>query len=381
LRLQEFQTKAILAQAGIPVPLGEVADSPAAARTVAKKVGGLVAVKAQVPVGGRGKAGGIVLAEGPEHAHRATAELLGKRIKDLSVRQVLIEQGVSALREIYLGIVLDRERRLPVVMVSTEGGVDIEETAQLRPDCITRIAVHPHAGLLGYQARTLSKSSGLLPENRGAFEQIARRLYNVFWQSDASLLEINPLALTSSGHLVALDAKMIIDDNSLFRHPELAEMRDALPEEVAEREARAAGISYIPLEGTVGCLVNGAGLAMATMDVLQYFGASPANFLDVGGGATAERIGLALRLILRDKSVRSVLVNIFGGITRCDEVAIGLIAALREKPVQVPVIARLTGTHETVGQQVIQEAHEPILVARTLQEAAQKAVAAAHGAC
>lgn len=377
MRLQEYETKHILSEAGIPVPLGEVTETPEGAQLIARRLGGRVAVKAQVLVGGRGKSGGILVVDGPTAAGRAADRLLSGHIKGIPVKQVLVEQGLSIQQELYLGITLDRDRGLPVVIVSTEGGVDIEETALARPDAMVKVHIHPCVGVRSYQSRNILRSLSLPPDNHREFVQIVERLHEVFWEYDGSLLEVNPLALTSSGRLVALDAKMIVDDNSLFRHTDLSTIDSEELCEAAELQAREAGVSYLPLDGSVGCLVNGAGLAMATMDVLKVFGGAPANFLDVGGGASEKRIALAMNLILGDPKVRSVLVNIFGGITRCDDVARGLVTALSVASAQIPITVRLAGTNEAEGRKIMEESDLPVATAQTLHDAAQRAVAAA----
>jgi len=377
LKLHEYQTKGILSEADIPVPLGDVTETSEGAQRIAQELGGQIAVKAQVLVGGRGKSGGILVVDDLIEAGRAVERLLSSAIKGIPVKQVLLEQALSIKRELYLGITLDRERGLPVVIVSTEGGVDIEETSQALPETIVKVYVHPCVGIRSYQFRNLLKSLSLPSNNHQEFIQILEKLYQVFWEFDGALLEVNPLALTNSGRLVALDAKMIVDDNGLFRHPVLLSMQREELDETAEHQARQAGISHVPLEGSIGCLVNGAGLAMATMDVLELFGGAPANFLDVGGGAKPERIAVAMSLILGNPRVRSILVNIFGGITRCDDVARGLVTALEMAPTRVPVTVRLAGTNETEGHRIIEESDVTVHLAPTLHAAAQMAAAAA----
>jgi succinyl-CoA synthetase beta subunit len=375
MKLQEYQSKRIFAQYGVPVPEGGVATTPQEARGIAERLGKPVAVKAQVLVGGRGKAGGIKLAKTPEEAERVATQVLGMDIKGLPVRTVLVEEAADITSEIYLGVVIDRAAKRPVVMASSEGGVEIEEVARRTPQKIIKVFVNPFLGLRDYQVRELAYGIGLDDDLMRRFAEMARGLYTAFVECDASLAEINPLVVTSDRKLLAVDAKMLLDDNALFRHPDLAQMRDVQEETPAEREARSYGISYVQLDGNIGCMVNGAGLAMATMDLIKLYGGAPANFLDIGGGARADTVAAALRLILSDKNVKAVLLNIFGGITRCDEVARGILAALEGIETDVPMVARLVGTNEEEGRAILAEAE--MITATTLEEAAQKAVAAA----
>ena len=326
-------------------------------------------------MGGRGKAGGIKLAETPEEAGAVAAKILDMDIRGLPVRSVLVEEAADIASEIYLGVVIDRAAKRPLMMASSEGGVEIEEVARRTPEKIIKVAIDPFLGLQDYQVREAAYGIGLNSDLMRGFLVVARGLYTAFIKCDASLAEINPLVVTGDRALLAVDAKMLLDDNALFRHPELAEMRDLQEETPAEREARGHGISYVQLDGTIGCMVNGAGLAMATMDLTKLYGGAPANFLDIGGGAKADRVAAALRLILSDKNVKAVLFNIFGGITRCDEVARGILAALEEVETDVPMVARLVGTNEEEGRAILAEAQ--MTTAATLEEAAQKAVAAA----
>jgi len=379
MKLHEYQSKRLFAVHGVPIPNGDVATTPEEARRIAEELGGPVIVKSQVLVGGRGKAGGIKLAQTPAEAEKLAGEILGLEIKGLPVRQVLLDEAADIRQEIYLGIVIDRAVRRPVMMASSEGGVEIEEVARTNPDAIKKVAIDPFLGLRGYQTMALAKSIGLADEHRRAFDRIARGLYEAFVACDASLAEINPLVITGTGDLLAVDGKMVLDDNGLFRHPELAEMRDLDEETVTEREAREAGLSYVQLDGEIGCMVNGAGLAMATMDITKHFGGAPANFLDIGGGAKAERVATALRLILADPNVKAVLFNIFGGITRCDEVAKGILVAFEEVKPSVPLVARLVGTNEEEGRAVLAASGYELITATSLADAAQKAVAAARG--
>ncbi|MFZ1462891.1 MAG: ADP-forming succinate--CoA ligase subunit beta [Anaerolineae bacterium] len=377
MNLQEYQSKRIFAKFGVPIPRGEVATTATAARDIARRLGTRVVIKSQVLVGGRGKAGGIKLANTPDEAEAVAERILGMDIKGLKVRKVLVDEAADIKKELYLGLVIDRAQRRVVMMGSSEGGVDIEEVAAHTPEKITKIAIDPFLGLKDYQAREMAMTMGVNRELVSDFIRIAQALYTAFVQSDASLAEINPLAIVGEGKLVGLDGKMAVDDNALFRHPDLDEMRDVDEEDPYEAEARRFGLSYVKLDGEIGCMVNGAGLAMATMDIIKFYGGSPANFLDVGGGAQADKVAAALRIILSDKNVKAVLFNIFGGITRCDEVARGILTALREVPTTVPMVARLVGTNEAEGRAILADAH--MGTAATLDEAADKAVRAARG--
>jgi succinyl-CoA synthetase beta subunit len=375
LKLQEYQAKRIFGQYGVPVPQGDVATTPAEARAIAERLGGTVVIKSQVLVGGRGKAGGIKLAKTADEAEAVAGRILGMDIKGLQVKKVLVDPAADIRQELYLGMVVDRARRRTVIMASSEGGIDIEEVAARSPEKIIQAAIDPCLGLKDYQARDVAMGMGLPREQLAGFSKIAQALYNAFVGSDASLAEINPLVVQGDGTLLAVDGKMVLDDNALFRHPDLAAMRDDDEETPEERDARLAGLSYVKLDGEIGCMVNGAGLAMATMDIIKYYGGSPANFLDVGGGAKADKVAAALRIILSDPHVKAVLFNIFGGITRCDEVARGILQALGEMPRRVPMVVRLVGTNDVEGRAILQEAH--MTTAETLAEAAQMAVAAA----
>ncbi len=377
MKLHEYQAKRIFAQYGVPIPRGEVATSPAQAREIAQRLGKPVVIKSQVLVGGRGKAGGIKVAQTPDEAEAKADAILGMSIKGLTVKRVLVDEASDIQKEIYLGLVIDRARRRLVMMASSEGGVDIEEVAASNPDAIKTVTIDPALGMKSYQAIGLASAIGLPQEHFRAFTQIALGLYEAFIRSDAELAEINPLVVQGDGSVLALDGKMVLDDNALFRHPDLEEMRDLDEEAPAESEARVNGLSYVKLDGAIGCMVNGAGLAMATMDIVKYYGGEPANFLDIGGGARSEKVAAALRIILSDPNVKAVLFNIFGGITRCDEVARGILAALEQVPTKVPMVARLVGTNEEEGRAILAEAN--MATARTLAEAAQKAVAAGRG--
>jgi succinyl-CoA synthetase beta subunit len=376
VKLQEFQAKRVFGQFGVPVPSGEVASSPAEARTAAKRLNGPVVVKAQVLVGGRGKAGGIKLAQTPDQAEELAAGILSMQIKGIKVKKVLVDPAADIRSEIYLGMILDRARRRVVVMASREGGVEIEEVAARSPEKIVQVVVHPLLGFKDYQARELAVAIGLSHDQMGQIAEVCQGLYGAFMGCDADLAEINPLVIQGDGSFLAVDGKMVLDDSGLYRHPELASMRDEDEETPEERRARQSGLSYVKLDGEIGCMVNGAGLAMATMDIIKFYGSSPANFLDVGGGAKADKVAAALAIILSDANVKAVLFNIFGGITRCDEVARGILQALREVPTAVPMVVRLVGTNDVEGRAILREAK--MNTAETLMEAAQLAVAAAR---
>lgn len=378
MKLHEYQSKRIFAQYGVPIPQGDIATTPAEARNIAKKLDGPVVIKSQVLVGGRGKAGGIKLARDANEAEALAGQILGMDIKGLTVDKVLVDPAADIKEEIYLGIVIDRARQQPVIITSAEGGVEIEEVAKTNPKAIIRLPIDPQIGLMDYQARDLAFELGLRRTFISQFVKIVKGLYRAFIQSDASLAEINPLVIDGRDQMLAVDGKIVLDDNALFRHAELAELRDSQEESPAEREARMAGLSYVKLDGEIGCMVNGAGLAMATMDIVKQYGGEPANFLDIGGGAKADKVAAALRIILSDPKVKAVLFNIFGGITRCDEVAKGILAALEEVNTNIPMVARLVGTNEEEGRRILAEASFPS--ATTLGEAAQKVVALAKGA-
>lgn len=375
MKLHEYQSKRLFARYGVPIPRGDVAGSPEQARQIAARLGGKVVVKAQVLVGGRGKAGGIRVAGDPDEAERLAEQILGMEIRGLPVEKVLVDQAADIQQEIYLGVVLDRTVGRPVMMASSEGGVEIEEVARATPEKIARVLIDPFLGLQDFQARNLAMAMGLGREHIRNFTKIACGLYDAYGGCDASLAEINPLVVTSDGQLLAVDGKMVLDDNALYRHPDLAEMRDLSEEAPAEREARKYGISYVKLDGEIGCMVNGAGLAMTTMDIIKLAGGSPANFLDIGGGAKAAQVAAALRIILSDPNVKAVLFNIFGGITRCDEVAKGILEAMKEVSTDVPMVARLVGTNEEEGRALLAKAD--MQTASTLFEAAELAVKAA----
>ncbi len=377
MKLHEYQARDILAKYGLPVTGGGVASTPAEARAIAEQIGGKVVVKAQVFVGGRGKAGGVKLADTPEQAEQVASQILGMNIKGLTVEKVLVAEAITYDREIYLGVVMDRASKRIVVMASAEGGVEIEEVAKTNPDAIIKIAAHPELGLLDYQARELAFGIGITDGKQARqFAQIASALYRIYIETDASLAEINPLVVLPGGALQALDSKLVLDDSALFRHADLEAIRDSSDEPPAEQQAREAGITLIKLDGNIGCMVNGAGLAMATMDEVKLYGGEPANFLDIGGGAGKDKVKAALQIILADPNVKAVLFNIFGGITRVDEVAKGIVAALEEVKTDVPMVARLVGTNEEEGRAIL--AASALIPAATLADGAQQAVAAAQ---
>ncbi|MCC6190479.1 MAG: ADP-forming succinate--CoA ligase subunit beta [Anaerolineales bacterium] len=378
MKLHEYQSKLLFAKNGIPIPRGRVAATAREARDIASELGGRVVIKSQVLVGGRGKAGGIRLAKSPSDAEDLATQVLSMTIKGLPVRKVLVDEAADIHKEIYFGITNDRAARRPVVIASSEGGVEIEEVARTDPDKIVREHIDPALGLRDYEIRNIALAIELPREHWRAFEKIAHGLYNTYTQTDATLAEINPLVITGDKRLVALDGKIVLDDNALYRHLDLAEMRDLDEESAQETEARKYGLSYVKLDGEIGCMVNGAGLAMGTMDIVKLFGGAPANFLDIGGGAQADKVTAALRIILSDPKVRAVLINIFGGITRCDEVARGIIAALAELKTHVPMVVRLVGTNEAEGRRLLADAN--LITAASLADAAQKAVAAAQRA-
>ncbi|GAB1421492.1 ADP-forming succinate--CoA ligase subunit beta [Anaerolineales bacterium] len=385
MKLHEYQSKFRFGEFGIPIPHGKVAVTPDEAYEIAKELGGTVVIKAQVHVGGRGKAGGVKLAHSPEEARSIAEEILNLTIKGLPVKKVLVDPGADIKQEIYMAITTDRAVGSPLIMASFEGGVDIEELAHTRPEAIIKVHVDPFIGLREYQIIEIASGINLPRQYWRQFAKIVRGLYNCFIESDAELAEINPLVITGSDELMALDGKVIIDDNALYRQPDLAALRDITEEPIEETQARDAGISYIKLQGQIGCMVNGAGLAMTTMDMIKLYGAddniAPANFLDIGGGASAEQVSAALRIILSDPEVKCVLFNIFGGITRCDEVANGIITAYNEIKPDVPMVIRLQGTNAQQGREIIDAAQLPNLVsAETLTDAALKSIAAVRGA-
>ena len=381
MKLHEYQSKFLFREYGIPVPEGKVATTADEVQKIAAELGGVVVVKAQVHVGGRGKAGGVKVAKNAKEARNCGEQILGMEIKGLRVEKVLVDPGADIEHEIYLAITNDRGAGRPLIMASMEGGMDIEELNRERPEAITREHIDPILGLQGFQVTTIASAMGMPRALWRQFASILCGLYQCYVKSDAELAEINPLVITGAGDLLAVDGKVIIDDNALFRQPKLTSERDSSDELESEREAREAGITYIKLEGQIGCMVNGAGLAMTTMDMTKLYGEAdgigPANFLDIGGGATPEQVATALRIILSDSNVKCVLFNIFGGITRCDEVANGILTAFNEVNPDVPMVIRLQGTNAPAGNRIINDAQIPnIMSAETLTDAAKMAVAA-----
>jgi succinyl-CoA synthetase beta subunit len=379
MNLHEYQARDVLQRFGLRVTGGGVASTPEEVRQLAEQIGGKVVVKAQVQVGGRGKAGGIKLADTPEQAEEVARHILGMNIKGLTVEKVLVAEAVSYKQEIYLSAILDRATKRIVMITSAEGGVEIEEVAKTNPDAVKKLATDPLLGLQEYQARQLAFDIGLTDGKQARqFAAIAMGVYHIFTQIDASLVEINPLVIRDDDSLQALDSKVIVDDSALFRHPDMEALRDTAGEPEAERMARESDITFIKLDGDIGCMVNGAGLAMATMDVVKMFGGEPANFLDIGGGANAQKVAAALNIILSDENVKAVLINIFGGITRGDEVAKGIVAALDQVSRRVPMVVRLVGTNAEEGARILQDAQ--LIPAASLGEAAQKVVEVAQAA-
>ncbi|HEY4768474.1 MAG TPA: ADP-forming succinate--CoA ligase subunit beta [Candidatus Limnocylindria bacterium] len=375
MKLQEYRSKEILARHGVALLEGIVATTPAEARAAAERIGSPVVVKAQVLVGGRGKAGGVKLAATPAEAEARAAEIIGLVIKGVTVRTLLVVPAAEIAKEYYLGLILDRASKAVTVIASADGGVEIEETAKTNPGAVLRLPLHPLIGLQEHNVRRVAFFLGLAPEQRKAFGPIMRGLYDAFIASDADLAEINPLVTTPGGELLALDAKIVLDDSALPRHPDLEAMRDLAEEEPSEIAAREAGINFIKLDGNIGCMVNGAGLAMTTMDLVKLAGGEPANFLDIGGGAKADRVAAAFAIILDDPRVQAILVNIFGGITRGDEVARGIVEARATLQRTVPMVVRIVGTNAVEAADILRQAN--LITADSLDEAAAKAVAAA----
>ena len=387
MKIHEYQAKAILAKYGVPVPRGEVAFTPEEVHDIAKRLGGPISVvKAQIHAGGRGKAGGVKLARSGSEAETIARELLGKTLVTYQtgpggqkVSRLFVEEGPAIERELYLGLVLDRSSKRIVLMVSNEGGVEIEKVAEQTPEKIHKVFVNPAVGLQPFEAQRLADALGLAGDSVKKGVKMMLALYHTFIATDASILEINPLVVTKSGDLLALDAKMNFDDNALFRHADIRELRDISEEDPLEVEASKFSLNYIRLDGTIGCMVNGAGLAMATMDIIKLSGGEPANFLDVGGGASAEQIKNAFRILMMDKNVKAVLINIFGGILRCDVLAAGVIAAVKDLGVTVPIVIRMKGTNVEEGKQMLAASGLNFATADTMGEAADKVVALAGG--
>jgi succinyl-CoA synthetase beta subunit len=382
MKIHEYQAKEILRRFGVPTPRGEMVSTPEAARAAAERLGTkAVVVKAQIHAGGRGKGGGVKPAKSPAEAEALAGKILGMTLitpqtgpAGRVVKRLLIEEGLDIKRELYLSVVVDRAVAAPVIMASAAGGVEIEEVALTNPAAILRETVHPVAGFQPYQARKIAFGLGLPAESVGNATTFLQSLYRAFIETDASLAEINPLVLTGEGKLVALDAKMNFDDNALYRHKDIAALRDLDEEEPLEVEASNFKLNYIKLDGTVGCMVNGAGLAMATMDIIKLAGGSPANFLDVGGGASAEQVKNAFKILISDPSVRGVYINIFGGILRCDVLATGVVAAARELNIKVPIVIRMEGTNVEQGKEILNSSGFNFTIANDMNDGAQKIV-------
>jgi len=382
MKIHEFQAKSILTRYGVRIPRGDVATMPAEARAIAEKIGPRVVVKAQIHAGGRGKGGGVKLAATPAEAERLAKDMIGMTLithqtgpEGKVVKRVLIEEALDIARELYIGIVIDRAREAAVVMASTEGGVEIEKVAAETPDLIFKEYIHPGAGFAGFQGRKLAFKLGLAGETFKQAVKFITALYKAFEGTDASMAEINPLLITKQGDVLALDAKMNFDDNALLRHPDILAMRDLDEESPLEVEAAKYNLNYIKLEGTVGCMVNGAGLAMATMDIVKYAGGMPANFLDVGGGVTEEAVTNAFKILVADKDVKAALINIFGGIVRCDMIAAGVVKAAKELGTKIPVVIRLEGTNVELGKKILAESGLAFQSADGMKDAAEKVVA------
>jgi succinyl-CoA synthetase beta subunit len=382
MKIHEYQAKAILAKHGVPVPRGETLTNASDAAAIARKLGTkVVVVKAQIHAGGRGKGGGVKLAKSPEDAEKLAKGMLGMTLvthqtgpEGRTVARVLIEEGLQMQRELYVSVVLDRAAGKPVVMASAAGGMDIEEVATFTPEKIAKVHIEPGVGIVPFEARQLGFAIGLDGPQVNKFVKVVSALYEAYMATDASLLEINPLVVTASGDLLALDAKMNFDDNALYRHPDIKDLRDLGEEDPLEIEASKFNLNYIHLDGNIGCMVNGAGLAMATMDIIKLAGGEPANFLDVGGGANAEQIRNAFKILMADKNVKAVLINIFGGILRCDVLAQGVIAAVKELGVPVPIVIRMEGTNVEEGKRLLKDSKMNFTTADSMDEAAKKVV-------
>ena len=382
MKIHEYQAKAILSHHGVPVPRGEETSNPAEVADIAKRLGtSVVVVKAQIHAGGRGKGGGVKLAKSPDEAERIARDMLGMTLvthqtgpEGRVVGRLLIEEGLQMTRELYLSIVLDRAAGKPVMMASADGGMDIEEVAAKTPERIAKVYIEPGVGIVPFEARQLGFAIGLDGPQTNKFVKVASALYDAFLATDASLVEINPLVVTAAGDLLALDAKMNFDDNALYKHPDIKDLRDLAEEDPLEIEASKFSLNYIHLDGNIGCMVNGAGLAMATMDIIKLAGGEPANFLDVGGGANAEQIRNAFKILMSDKNVKAVLINIFGGILRCDVLAQGVIAAVKELGVPVPIVIRMEGTNVDEGKRLLKDSGMNFTTADSMGEAATKVV-------
>ena len=382
MKIHEYQAKSVLARYGVPVPRGEVAFTPTEAADAARRLGGpITIVKAQIHAGGRGKGGGVKIARSPDEVEQIAKRLIGMMLvthqtgpEGKKVGRLLVEEGVDIARELYLSVLIDRASASPVVIGSAAGGMDIEEVAAKEPEKILREHINPGTGIVPFQARKLAFGMGLGAGPASKFVKVLEAIYKAFIDTDASMVEINPLILTKGGDLVALDAKVTFDDNALYRHPDLRELRDITEEDPLEVEASTFSLNYIRLDGNIGCMVNGAGLAMATMDIIKLAGGEPANFLDVGGGANAEQIKNAFRILMADKNVNAVLINIFGGILRCDVLAQGVIAAVTELGVRVPIVIRMEGTNVEEGKRMLKESRLNFTTADSMDEAAEKVV-------
>jgi succinyl-CoA synthetase beta subunit len=388
MKIHEYQAKEIFRRFGVPTPRGEMVTTPEQARAVAERLGTkIVVVKAQIHAGGRGKAGGVKLAKSPAEAADLAQKMMGMKLVTPQtgpagriVQRLLIEEGLDIKRELYLSILVDRAVAAPVIMASTAGGMEIEEVAHKNPELILRETIPPATGLQPYHTRKLAFGLGLSGDSANAAGPFLQALYRAFLETDASLAEINPLVVTGDGKLVALDAKMAFDDNALYRHKEIVELRDLNEEDPLEVEASSYKLNYIKLEGNVGCMVNGAGLAMSTMDIIKLSGGSPANFLDVGGGASAEQVKNAFKILVKDPSVKGVFINIFGGILRCDVLASGVVAAAKELNLKLPVVVRMEGTNVEKGQEILRDSGLGLTIANDMKDGAQKVVALAKGA-
>jgi len=384
MKIHEYQAKQILAQFGVQIPRGEVAETPAKVREITERIGPRVVLKAQIHAGGRGKGGGIKLAANPDEAEKLAHQMIGMTLithqtgpEGKKVKRLLVEEALDIAKELYIGIVIDRAKESPVVMASTEGGVEIEKVAAERPELIFKEWVDPAVGFQGFQGRKLAFQLGLAGETHKQAVKFISGLYKAFQASDASLAEINPLLVTKQGQVLALDAKMNFDDNAIPRHPDIQAMRDLDEEDTLEVEASKFNLNYIKLDGNVGCMVNGAGLAMATMDIIKYSGGMPANFLDVGGGVTEEAVTNAFKILVRDKDVKAALINIFGGIVRCDMIASGIVKAAKELGTKIPIVVRLEGTNVDLGKKILEESGLAFTSAQSMKEAAEKVVALA----
>ena len=381
MKIHEYQAKQILKKFGVKIPQGEVAETPSQARNIAENIGPKVVVKAQIHAGGRGKGGGVKLVQNPQEAEEKARDIIGMTLithqtgpEGKLVKRVLVEEALEIERELYIGIVIDRVSEAPVIMASSEGGMEIEKVAAETPELIFKEYVNPATGLIGYQARKLAFKLGLQGNTLKQAVKFFMALYKAFQASDASLAEINPLLITKQGDVLALDAKMNFDDNALLRHPEIKEMRDLAEEDALEVEASKFDLNYIKLDGNVGCMVNGAGLAMATMDIIKHSGGMPANFLDVGGGVSEEAVKNAFKILVSDKDVKAALVNIFGGIVRCDLVANGIVKAAKELDLKIPMVVRLEGTNVEMGKKTLEESGLSFYSASSMKEAAEKVV-------